>query len=132
MLMASPPFAILTRYYVLSLITGAHHLFVFGSKHVENDDIWFQQLHYQPKFIRSDIRAYLRWYFDFAHSSCGLPLPNYGSLMPFDMLKVMHVFWYKNFGVQESVVVCLEMQQRHLFIELKRMFNDDYREAFSD
>jgi len=26
------PFAILTRYYIFSLITGAHHLFVFGRR----------------------------------------------------------------------------------------------------
>jgi hypothetical protein len=35
---------------------------------------------------------------------------------------VMRTFWHYEFGPQETVVVCLEIQQRWLFVQLKDIF----------
>jgi hypothetical protein len=122
MLLIKPPFAILTRYYVYSNVTGAHHLFMFGSKTVPEPKMWFPMLRVQPQFVRTDTSKYLRWYFDFAYETVGLPKPDWRVLKPFDLFRVMRTFWHYEFGPQETVVVCLEIQQRWLFVQLKEIF----------
>ncbi len=43
------------------------------------------------------------------------------------MLRVMKDFWYQTFGAQDTLAVCLEVQQRVLFDDLRRKLLNEIR-----
>ena len=99
---------ILTRYYVASCITGAHHLFVV--KFVTNELLWPKMFTTtsQPRFVRTDTKNYLQWYLGFMYEQVGV-LPPEGPLQPSMVLDVASTFWYRCFGAQDTMMFCLEV-----------------------
>lgn len=121
LLIENPPFAVLTRYYILNSVTGSHHLFQFRQKkHVR--DKWFPLSDAQPNCSRTDMKAYFMWYVDFAYEKLGLPLPDESNLRAFDILQVMSEFWNVSCGPQDSIAICLEIQQRFLYLYFRDKF----------
>jgi hypothetical protein len=87
------PFWFLTRYYILNVITGAHHLFVFGAKESHREN-FFPLLTKHPVIQRADTKKYLHWYFDHAYTTLGYPQQKEESASAFQLLKTMNYYWY--------------------------------------
>ncbi len=66
---------------------------MFGSKTVQKPEMWFTMISAQPTFVRHDTNKYLRWYFEFAYETVGHEKPDWQSLKPIELLRVMRVFW---------------------------------------
>jgi len=119
----SPPFAVLSRYYIHNVITGAHHLFYFYhdavSKPILYDDVKLRS----SIISRHDTRNYLNWYLEFAYLTVGIaPLTRqpYPQNRMLEILRTMKKFWLLTFGPQDTIVVCLEVQQRWLYVSLRQ------------
>ena len=90
-------FALLTRYYVVSKVTGAHHLFrVRSSPNLREK--FFSSISTDPHFHQQFHKPYLLWYMDFIYKQVGLAPP--GKRLPSveEVLGVAPMFWKKCYG----------------------------------
>ena len=100
----SPGFSYLTRYYVVSAITGAHHLFTVGFKPKEQLRIpLFTSSHFDVTFkskqAANSSNQYLQWYMQFMYEQVGLvPPTKTQKLSAFEVLRVASKYWYRCFG----------------------------------
>ena len=67
---------------------------------------------------RRDILLYLHWYFRYALRVLGDPR-HVTELTPIEMLLQMQKFWHLTFDSQDTVTICLEVQQLYLYRHLK-------------
>jgi hypothetical protein len=73
------------------------------------------------------MKCYLVSYFFMAFRQIGDPR-DFQMLTPFQLLSAMHSFWLQTFGPQDTIVVCLEVQQRFLFANLKQRLQQSIRD----
>ena len=116
------PFSILTRYLIFNKVTGYHHIFQFKQfKPTTEDpltDYFFKSLKKSPSVERKDIKLYLHWYFRYALRIIGDPR-HPKKLTPIEMLVQMRNFWHLTGDSQDTVAICLEVQQLYLYRLLK-------------
>ena len=112
-------FRLLTRYYVISKISGAHHLFCVKAK---SDDLmrasFFRGVR-KPLFKNHFHANYLMWYLDFMYEQIGLAPTGMKTPKAFDVLLVAQRYWYQCVGAQDTMVVCLEVQQMWMYFFLR-------------
>ena len=118
------PFSILTRYLVFNQITGMFHLFHFQqAPESDSERKFFSDHFFAPAVARRDIKLYLLHYFDQAFKTVG-EAARMASLTPLEALAVMRSFWHLTGCAQDTIVICLEVQQLHLYRQLKKRLFD--------
>ncbi len=116
-------FSLLYRYYVLSTSTGADHLFYFRSTGNNSDLVSLYPFNVHLKdcndFSRKDTRGVLEHYVKLAYRLTGTERKD-EIATPIDDLKRMVEFWLRYHGKQDSIIICLEIQQRLLYEYCRR------------
>ena len=118
----SVPFCVLTRYLVLNVVTGMMHLYHFEQS---TDEAGLKKGRFglykelKPHFRREDTPRYLHRYFERALETIGEPKKMY-ELTPLQLLLAMREYWHLTGCAQDTLVICLEVQQLFLYVKLYR------------
>jgi hypothetical protein len=72
----------------------------------------------EPEVTRNDIKLYLHQYFRYALGVVGEPRKTH-EMLPMEVLKIMEQFWHLTGLAQDTVAICLEVQQLYLYSNLK-------------
>ena len=72
-----------------------------------------------PNLVRDDIKLYLHFYIQDALKTIGDGRRMY-MCTPLQLLDAMHKFWHLTGCAQDTVVICLEVQQLYLYLHLYR------------
>jgi len=115
------PFSILTRYLVFNSVTGMMHLFNHEQSSKEEIETGFFELPEQcmPKLVRTDIKRYMHFYIANALRTIG-DATEMCSHTPRELLHSMSAFWHLTGCAQDTIVICLEVQQLYLYVHLYR------------
>jgi hypothetical protein len=139
-------FLLLTRYLVFNEVTGAVHLFKFQYDHEDakqQEPLFYPRLplgrfmnplnfpHYKNideeplvSFDREDTAGYVRWYIKHAYEI--VKEPNRGpNTTPSDDLNIMCRYWTVFFHGQDTKIICLELDQKFLFVNQVEMLKED-------
>jgi hypothetical protein len=82
---------------------------------------YFPSLKPHPQFKRQDLKEHVFWYIDMAYETLGVPTYSDRKLRnPFQTLRVLRDFWDLVARQQDTIVVCLEVQQRFLYVGMRR------------
>jgi len=121
------PFAVLTRYLVLNTVTGMLHLFDHHLSEPESlKNGFFAPLSgYRPKLVREDIQRYMHCYITRALGAIGDCRPMH-LRNPLQLLESMQKFWHLTGCAQDTIVICLEVQQLYLYLHLYRELESWY------
>jgi hypothetical protein len=116
------PFCVLTRYLIFNTVTGCFHLYHFKQlwptlKHPDTEQ--FFRFQGGPKLQRQDMRRLVHEYFRYAFGVVGEPR-HWSSMHPTQVLSVMMKFWHLTGLAQDTLAICLEVQQLYLYVHLKR------------
>ena len=115
------PFCVLTRYLVLNVVTGMFHLYQFDQseeKHLKNG-LFAMYKDLKPQFKRDDTPRYLHHYFERALQTIGEPKKMF-ELNPLELLIAMREYWHLTACAQDTLAICLEVQQLFLYVKLYR------------
>ncbi len=114
-------FSFYYRYYVFSTTTGHDYLFYYDTTDSAESTIYphAPRLKTQHLFTRSDTCGVLEWYLNVAHYRTGRLQRVVFKTDPLSDLAVMQEFWAKYHDGQDTITLCLEVQQRLLY-ERKR------------
>ena len=70
----------------------------------------------------------MSWYIDFAYRTVGIPQMNLNFChTPMQTLSVMGKFWFKTATAQDTLAICLEVQQRFFYGALKDRFIEEWK-----
>jgi len=123
-------FSLLTRFLILSHVTGSVHIF---RVHFSPENV---QQPFYPRIPagllsetplcageREDTVGYIRGYIYHCYAACQRERPPTSTLE--NDLALMQLFWNEFFHAQDSTLICLELEQRFLFFhQLKSLHHD--------
>lgn len=72
-----------------------------------------------PNLVRDDIKHYMHFYIQDALKTIGDGRRMY-YFTPLQLLDAMHKFWHLTGCAQDTIVICLEVQQLYLYVHLYR------------
>lgn len=106
-------FPLYLRYLVLSTTTGADYLYFYRSTGSTAMELYADS----PQIVeRSDTIAHIEFYIMRAYKLITKKRrPEDGSATARDDLAVMKEFWQAYHGPQDTITICLEIQQRLLY-----------------
>jgi len=117
----SVPFCVLSRYLVLNLVTGMLHLYQFEQSKEQDIRKGLFAFHNDLKcqMKRDDTPRYLHHYFERALKTIGEPKKMI-ELTPLQLLVAMREYWHLTACAQDTLAICLEVQQLFLYVKLYR------------
>ena len=118
---AKPPICVLSRYLIFNTVTGCFHLFNFRQLRANltnPESKQFFRFPGGPRLQRRDMLLYVHEYFRYAFQVVGTK-QHWLLMKPTEVLFVMKKFWHLTGLAQDTIAICLEVQQLYLYVHLK-------------